>query len=425
MSCCDQSGLQPVEQALETLLSSAQAITDTEMVSVEEALGRVLAEDQQSTVDVPPADNSAMDGFAYNSADAQDSNIQNTGPTTLPISQRIPAGVAPQPLQPGTAARIFTGAEVPIGADTVVMQENCQWDDGSDIDSSGNKGQVTLPAESKAGDNVRPRGQDIQSGSRIMCRGHRIKPQDMGLLASVGIAEVSVYRRLKVAVLSTGDELVEPGTELPPGHIYNSNRYTLAGQMKALGFDYIDLGIVPDNFEATEQALRQAAAEADCIVTSGGVSVGEEDYVKACVEKLGSLDLWRLAIKPGKPLAFGHVLGKPILGLPGNPAAVFVTCAIVARPFLLKCQGVSDLQPIPIQVIADFDRPKPAKRQEYLRAKLILDEHGVAHAEIAGNQSSGVLSTASVGNGFAIHPLGGTITSGEPVQFLLFSDLLF
>ncbi|MEH6467102.1 MAG: gephyrin-like molybdotransferase Glp, partial [Porticoccus sp.] len=376
-------------------------------------------------VDVPPADNSAMDGFAYNSTDAQgsttqnsnlqNSDFQNTEQTTLPISQRIPAGVAPQPLQPGTAARIFTGAEVPDGADIVVMQENCQWDDN----------QVTLPTAPRAGDNIRPQGQDIQSGSVIMSCGHRIKPQDMGLLASVGLATVSVYRKLKVAILSTGDELVEPGKQLPPGHIYNSNRYTLAGQMNALGFDTIDLGIVPDNFEATEQALRQAAAEADCIVTSGGVSVGEEDHVKACVEKLGSLDLWRLAIKPGKPLAFGNVLGTPILGLPGNPAAVFVTCAIVARPFLLKCQGANDLLPIPIQVIADFDRPKPAKRQEYLRAKLALDEHGLAHAELAGSQSSGVLSTASIGNGFAVHPLNKTIKAGESVQFLLFNDLLF
>tara|TARA_R110000822_G_scaffold59736_31_gene149185 strand:+ start:11426 stop:12658 length:1233 start_codon:yes stop_codon:yes gene_type:complete len=410
MSCCDQPGLIPVEQALEKLLNAAQPITETEMVAVGKALGRVLAADQQSTVDVPPADNSAMDGFAFNSVDCKES-----GQTTLPLSQRIPAGVAPQSLQPGTAARIFTGAEVPSGADTVIMQENCQWD--SD--------QVILPAEPKAGDNVRPRGQDIQSGSIIMCRGHRIKPQDMGLLASVGIAEVPVYRRLKVAVLSTGDELVEPGSDLPPGHIYNSNRYTLAGLMEAQGFDYIDLGIVPDNFEATEQALRKAAAVADCIVTSGGVSVGEEDHVKACVEKLGSLDLWRLAIKPGKPLAFGNVLGTPILGLPGNPAAVFVTCAIVARPFLLKTQGANDILPTPIQVIADFDRPKPAKRQEYLRAMLSLDENGVAHAQIAGNQSSGVLSTASVGNGFAVHSLNGTITAGEPVPFLLFSDVLY
>ena len=420
MSCCDQSGLQPVEQALEILLRSAQAITETEMVPVVEALGRVLADNQLSSVDVPPADNSAMDGFAYNSNDIQNSHRQKMEPITLPISQRIPAGVAPQPLQPGTAARIFTGAEIPAGADIVVMQENCQWNDVPE-----GKYQVTLPAEFKIGDNIRPQGQDIKSGSLIMSRGHRIKPQDMGLLASVGIAEIPVYRKLKVAILSTGDELVEPGSELPPGHIYNSNRYTLAGQMKALGFDYIDLGIVPDNAEATEQALRKAAIEADCIITSGGVSVGEEDHVKACVEKLGSLDLWKLAIKPGKPLAFGNVLGTPFLGLPGNPAAVFVTCAIVARPFLLKCQGANELLPTPVQVTAGFDRPKPAKRQEYLRAKLVLNNNGETSVELAGNQSSGVLSTASVGNGFAIHPLGGTIKKGKPVQFLLFNDVLF
>ena len=410
MSCCDQPGLQPVEQALETLLSSAEAIVETEMVPVTKALGRVLAKDQLSTVNVPPADNSAMDGFAFSSADSA-ANQQ----TTLPISQRIPAGIAPQPLQPGTAARIFTGAEVPTGADTVVMQENCEWSND----------EVTVLLAPKAGDNVRPQGQDIQSGSIIMSRGHRIKPQDMGLLASVGIAEVPVYRKLKVAILSTGDELVEPGTELQPGQIYNSNRYTLTGQMDALGFETIDLGIVSDNFDATEQALRKAANEADCIVTSGGVSVGEEDHVKGCVEKLGSIDLWKLAIKPGKPLAFGNVLGTPFLGLPGNPAAVFVTCAIVARPYLLKTQGANDILSTPIQVTANFDRPNPAKRQEYLRAKLVLSESGDASVELAGNQSSGVLSTASVGNGFAIHPLGGTIQAGKPVQFLLFNDLLF
>jgi len=218
---------------------------------------------------------------------------------------------------------------------------------------------------------------------------------------------------------------VEPGTELQPGQIYNSNRYTLAGQIKALGFDAIDLGIVADNFDATEQALRKAATEADCIVTSGGVSVGEEDHVKVCVEKLGGIDLWKLAIKPGKPLAFGNVLGTPFLGLPGNPAAVFVTCAIVARPYLLKTQGATDISPTPFQVTANFDRPKPAKRQEYLRAKLVINENGEACAELTGNQSSGVLSTASVGNGFAVHSLGETIQMAEPVEFLLFSDLLF
>ncbi len=415
MSSCDQPGLQPVEQALQQLLSSAKTINDIDRVAVTQALGRVLAEDQVATVNVPPADNSAMDGFAFNSIDLRHASVGQAASATLPISQRIPAGVAPTHLQSGTAARIFTGADIPAGADTVIMQESCQWTEQT----------VTLPTSTKPGSNIRPCGQDIKSGQHIMAQGHRIRPQDMGLLASVGIAEVPVYRTLKVAILSTGDELVEPGTTLQPGKIYNSNRYTLTGQMQALGFETIDLGIVPDNPDATEQALRKAAEEADCIVTSGGVSVGEEDHVKACVEKLGSIDLWKLAIKPGKPLAFGNVLGTPFLGLPGNPAAVFVTCAIVARPYLLKTQGANDILPTPIQVTANFDRPKPARRQEYLRAKLVINEQGEACAELAGNQSSGVLSTASVGNGFAVHPLNGTIRSGSSVSFLLFSDLLF
>lgn len=413
MSSCDQPGLQPVEQALQLLLNSAKVIDEIDRVPVTQALGRVLAGDQIATVNVPPADNSAMDGFAFNSIDLQQSGTEQSA--TLPISQRVPAGIAPPPLHPGTAARIFTGADIPSGADTVIMQENCQWTDR----------EVTLPTSTKPGGNIRPCGQDIKSGQQIMAQGHRIRPQDMGLLASVGIAEVPVYRTLKVAILSTGDELIEPGTTLQPGQIYNSNRYTLTGQMQAMGFETIDLGIVPDNSDATEQALRKAAEVADCIVTSGGVSVGEEDHVKACVEKLGSIDLWKLAIKPGKPLAFGNVLGTPFLGLPGNPAAVFVTCAIVARPYLLKTQGATDILPTPIQVTANFDRPKPARRQEYLRAKLTIDERGKAHAELSGNQSSGVLSTASVGNGFAIHPLNGTIQAGGPVQFIFFNELLF
>ena len=398
MSCCDQSGLMTVEQALERLLEAARPLADTETVSLIQALGRVLAVDQQSPVDVPPADNSAMDGFALRFADC------NTGEeTTLPISQRIPAGAVPEPLQPGSAVRIFTGAEVPPGADTVVMQEQCRWDDA----------RVTLAADIKFGTNIRP------------VRGHRLKPQDLGLLASVGIAEVPVYRRLKVALLCTGDELVEPGEPLPPGHIYNSNRFTLMGQLQALGFDYVDLGRVADTSEATEQALRRAAAEADCIISSGGVSVGDEDHVKGCVEKLGSLDLWRMAIKPGKPLAFGQVQGTPFIGLPGNPASVFVTFAIAARPYLLKSQGASDYLPTPIPVIAGFCRPHAAKRQEYLRARLVQDTQGNVRAQLAGSQSSGVLSSVSQGNGFVVHRLGESLEVGDVVPFLLFSDLLF
>ena len=408
-NCCDQPGLLPVERAIAALLDVAEPITDIEQVSVEQALGRVLAKDQVSTVNVPPADNSAMDGYALSAADC----VQGSK-TTLPVSQRIPAGVAPEPLQPGTTARIFTGAEVPAGADTVVMQENTQTDGGK----------VVFPAGITSGDNIRRKGQDIESGAVVLSAGHRLQPQDMGLLASVGIAQVPVYRRLKVAVFSTGDELIEPGNELAPGQIYNSNRYTLAGQIAALGFERIDLGIVPDTSQATEQTLRKAAEVADCIITSGGVSVGEEDHVKACVEKLGSIHLWKLAIKPGKPFAFGNVLGKPFIGLPGNPAAVFVTFAIVARPFLLASQGASNVNPTPIQVIAGFDRPKPAKRQEYLRAKLVIGDDGVTRAELAGNQSSGVLSTVSAADGFVIHKLGETIMAGEPVPFLVFGGVV-
>lgn len=418
MAGCDRpellKGLLPVEQAIDQLLAAAVAITDIETVGLEQALGRVLASDQISSINVPPADNSAMDGYAVLVDDCAEAHS-----VTMNISQRIPAGVSPKSLLSGTAARIFTGAEVPANADAVVMQEDCEVssDDADNLT-------VQLPAAIKNGQNIRRQGQDIAKGSTVLTAGHRLKAQDIGLLASVGVAEVPVYRRLKVAVFSTGDELVEPGQTLPAGHIYNSNRYTLAGQIDGLGFERIDLGIIADSAKATEQALRKAAEIADCVVTTGGVSVGEEDHVKACVEKLGTIDLWKLAIKPGKPFAFGNVLGKPFIGLPGNPAAVFVTFAIVARPFLLRTQGVDEVLPTPIPVIAGFGRDKPAKRQEYLRAKLVLGDDGIARVELAGNQSSGVLSTVSVANGFVVHLLGETIDAGKPVPFIAFSELV-
>ena len=362
MSCCNQTGLLPYDQAVDELLAAAQPITESEMTPVAKALGRVLAADVTSAINVPPTDNSAMDGYALCFADIAKAGLSADGRVILPISQRIPAGATPTALIPGTAARIFTGSQIPAGADSVIMQEQCRV--LSDTDCSGSKTAqaVELCATVNRGDNVRVKGFDINADSLVLNRGHRLLPQDLGLLASIGLSEVRVYRRLKLAILSTGDEIVEPGQTCPAGHIYNSNRYTMAGLIDAMGMECVDMGIVPDDPTVTETTLRKAADLADCVITTGGVSVGEEDHVKACVEQLGELQLWRLAIKPGKPLAFGHVLDKPFFGLPGNPAAVFVTFAMVARPYLLRLQGCTDgLIPMALTVQANFSRNFPVK----------------------------------------------------------------
>jgi len=424
MSCCDQAELLPYDRAINELLSVAQPITESERVPVADARSRVMAEDVISTIDVPPADNSAMDGYALRFSDLARVAQQSPGRVVLPVSQRIPAGATPRPLQAGSAARIFTGSGIPSGADTVVMQERCKLLEDVNNNNFEAAPLVELPADVEQGDNIRKKGLDITEGSVILKRGRRLLPQDLGLLASVGLAEVKVYRRLKLAILSTGDEIVEPGHPCPAGHIYNSNRYTLAGLIDAMGMERIDLGIVADDADATESVLRRAAELADCVVTTGGVSVGEEDHVKACIEKLGDLQLWRLAIKPGKPLAFGQVLGKPFFGLPGNPAAVFVTFAMVARPYLLRFQGCEDgLLPTALTVRANFSRDIPAKRQEYLRAKLDVSDHGVMSASLHGNQSSGALSTASWSNGFAVQAVNQLIANGDSIKFIPYSEL--
>lgn len=281
-----------IDNALQTILASVAPITDIETVSVMQAHGRILAETQYAAVDVPPAANSGMDGYAINTED-----LTPGTDTWLPVTQRIPAGQAPLPLGLQAAARIFTGAEIPEGANAVVMQEDCR--------TEGDR--VLIPGAVPAGNNIRPRGQDIVQGAAVLPQGRRLEPHDLGLLASVGLAEVPVYRRLKIAVLSTGDELVNPGGQLAPGKIFNSNRFTMAGLLNALGLEMLDLGVIPDNRQATEQALAEAAAQSDCVITSGGVSVGEEDHVKASVETLGELNVWKLAIKPGKPLAYGKI----------------------------------------------------------------------------------------------------------------------
>lgn len=398
------SGLLPVADALQRVLASAGAPPATEQCGLLNSLGRVLAVPVQSPIDVPGADNSAMDGYALRAADA---------PRPLPVSQRIPAGQVGEQLQPGTAARIFTGAPVPPGADAVVMQENCNEQDG----------QVSISGEVSRGQNIRPRGQDIAAGAQVLAAGRRLRAQDLGLLASIGCDRVEVFRPLRVAVLSTGDELIEPGAaSLAEGQLYNSNRYTLAGLLRGLGMEVLDGGIVPDDPVATARALQDAASRADCIITSGGVSVGEEDHVKNQVEQLGQLDLWKLAIKPGKPLAFGRVGDTPFIGLPGNPTSVYVTFNLVARPFLLKLQGSAEADPVAITARAGFATHKPGIRQEYLRVTLSRQDEQLVAQRFA-NQSSGVLSSVSHSNALAVVPPGVVVKEGDRVEVILL-DLL-
>jgi molybdopterin molybdotransferase len=391
-------------EALDRVLAGARPSGVTVELSLIEALGKVLAEDVVSPIAVPGEDNSAMDGYALRTHEAGQ---------RLPVSQRIPAGSVGTPLEPGTAARIFTGAAIPPGADAVVMQENCDEHDGV----------LSIQSAVTAGQNIRPRGQDITEGATVLSRGRRLCPQDLGLLASIGLHRVSVFRPLRVVVLSTGDELVEPGARLlAPGQLYNSNRYTLAGLLSALDMEFVDGGIVPDDAEVTAAALQNAAETADCVITSGGVSVGEEDYVKQQVERLGRLDLWKLAIKPGKPLAFGSIGATPFIGLPGNPTSVFVTFCLIARPFLLKLQGAVEPELPLVSATARFSIAKPGMRQEYLRVSLENAVNGL-EALAYPNQSSGVLSSVSASDGLAVISPGTVVAEGDLVQVLLLDQL--
>ena len=401
-------GMLSVDEALAFLLAGARPVSATEAVSALAAAGRVLATAQLSTLNVPAMDNTAMDGYAVHAVDCA------SGEARLPVSQRIPAGSVPQPLARGTAARIFTGAPVPAGADAVVMQEQCSQDGDA----------VVVKHRPKSGEWVRRVGEDIRAGSEILAAGMKLRPQDAGLAASVGIAALPVYRKLKVAVFYTGDELVMPGDPLPEGSIYNSSRFTLNALLQLLGCELTDFGIVPDNLEATRAVLRKAAAGNDLIITSGGVSVGEEDHVRPAVEAEGRLDLWKIAVKPGKPLAFGEVRKgdgntASFIGLPGNPVSSFVTFLIFVRPFILRCQGVSRVEPLSFSVRADFDWQKPDSRREFLRAKL----NPAGGLELFANQGSAVLTSTVWGDGFIDNPAKQAIRRGDMAKFIPFSEL--
>jgi molybdopterin molybdotransferase len=402
-------GLLPLDEALAQLLSHAAPLAGIEKVSTFEADGRVLAQDLMSLLQVPPQDNSSMDGYAVRVSDVASQGV------VLPVSQRIPAGTAPQPLASGSAARIFTGAPIPQGADAVVMQE--------DTEAAGEQ-QVRILRVPEPGEWIRRSGEDVKRGAVVLCRGERLTPASLGLAASIGLDALEVSRRPRVALFSTGDELVMPGEVPPeamkPGAIYNSNRFFLRALLLRLGCEVNDLGIVPDRREATVQALSEAAADCDLILTSGGVSVGEEDHIKPAVQSLGSLDLWQIAIKPGKPFAYGRIRDAHFIGLPGNPVSSFITFVLLVRPFLLKLQGATQLAPTAMQLPAHFELARGDRRREFLRAR--RDHEG--GLELFPNQSSAVLTSTVWGDGLIDNPPGRAIARGELVSFIPLAELL-
>ena len=398
--------LMPLDEALAALLAQARPLAEVENVSTFDADGRVLAQDAVSPLQVPSFDNSAMDGYALRCADAAG------GP--LPVSQRIAAGSPVEALLPGTVARIFTGAPVPPGADAVVMQEDCEVQ----ADQS-----VRVLRAPRPGQWLRRAGDDVGRGAVVLSKGARLTPASMALAASIGMHLVPVTRRPRVALFSTGDELVMPGEVLPqdmrPGTIYNSNRFFLRALLQRLGCVVTDCGIVPDQRAATEEALRNASQAHDLILTSGGVSVGEEDHVKPAVQALGSLSLWQIAIKPGKPFAYGTVAGSHFIGLPGNPVSSYITFLLLVRPFLLRLQGAIQLAPPFMALPAHFSWPQVDQRREFLRVR----RNAAGGLDLFPNQSSGVLTSAAWGDGVVDKPPGQTIAHGDMVRFISLAEL--
>ena len=390
------------DAAKTSLLASARPVAEIERLDLALAFGRALAHDLVSPLTVPPFNNAAMDGYAVRAADL-------AAPTTrLPVSQRIAAGDVAAPLAPGSAARIFTGAAVPDGADTVVMQEYCTVEGDH----------VAIACQPPRGEYVRLAGADIQAGQVILTAGARLTAAAQGLAASVGIAEVPVFRRLKVAIFFTGSELTMPGEPLSPGHIYNSNRYVMRGFLADLGAEVIDLGIIRDDREATRAALRRAAAEADLIVTSGGMSEGDEDHVTAAVKAEGRIDVWKIASKPGKPLAFGAVNSggreAAFIGLPGNPVSVWSGLVTLVAPFLRRLQGYAVIEPARQQLRADFDYTVKGNRLEFIRVRR-NDRGGL---DVYPTQDSSIISSAVWADGVAAIPAGATVKPGDLVDYL-------
>lgn len=408
MSVCDQGALHSIEQAISALQATLNLQRSTQTLPLQQAHRQVLAESLYAQVDVPQWHNSAMDGYALCASDLQATT------NSLPLAGRIAAGDLPdQELPAGHCIHILTGAPIPIGADTVVAQEDCTV---SPVQIQFNSCQV--------GGNIRRRGEEIQQGQLLLAAGTRLRAQEIGLLASQGYAEILVYTPLRIGLLSSGNELCELGQPLQPGQIYDINSYSLAALLQGLGFEVTHYPKMPDNLEQTRQCLAKASSEQDVLISSGGVSVGEEDHIKHAVSSLGQLNLWRVAIQPGKPLAFGVVGSTPWIGLPGNPAAALITALIIARPALLHAQGAIDCSHTSLPIPAGFERKKARPRQQYLHARLVLQEHGQLHAEIHPQQSSAMLSAASWAEGLVVIEPQQSVSQGDLVTFIPFTSLL-
>ena len=417
--------LKSLDEALTELLAHASLLSGVEDITTFDGDGRVLAQDMVSALHVPPQDNSSMDGYAVRCADVR------VAGGALPVSQRIAAGASGQSLQAGTVARIFTGAPVPAGADAIIMQEDCD-PVGDAKPDQGNLGSVRIKSVPQPGQWIRRAGEDVTRGAVVLSKGERLTPASQGLAASIGMSTLPVARRPRVALFSTGDELVMPGDiapeHMPPGAIYNSNRFFLRSLLQRLGCEVSDYGIVPDQRDATVDALREASQQHDLILTSGGVSVGEEDHIKPAVQTLGELDLWQIAIKPGKPFAYGKVRRSSsaggdmchFIGLPGNPVSSFITFLLLVRPFLLRLQGARQLTPRTTAIPAHFDWPRADKRREFLRVR----RNAAGGLELFPNQSSGVLTSVVWGDGVVDNPPGHNIAKGEVVQFISFAELM-
>ncbi|MFZ2739054.1 MAG: gephyrin-like molybdotransferase Glp [Burkholderiaceae bacterium] len=409
--------LKSLADACTELLNFAVPMSELQDIASFDADGRVLARDLISELHVPPQDNSSMDGYALRCQDWADPEA------AFPVSQRIAAGTSGQPLQAHSVARIFTGAPIPLGADAVVMQEDCEvLNDGSN--------RIRIRQQPKPGQWIRRAGEDVSRAAVVLSEGMRLGPAALGMAASIGLSSVPVRRQPRVALFSTGDELVMPGEvapdQMPAGAIYNSNRFFLRALLQRFGCVVTDLGIVPDRLDATVQALRQAADQHDLILTSGGVSVGEEDHIKPAVQSLGELNLWQIAIKPGKPFAYGRVHRAKsdefahFIGLPGNPVSSFITFLLLVRPFLLKLQGANQTDVAGVSLAAHFDWPRADKRREFLRVR----RNAAGGLDLYPNQSSGVLTSAVWGDGVVDNPPGQTIARGEFVRFISFAELL-